>query len=158
VKLHTLIDLRGPIPTMIAISDGKQADVRVLDDIVPEPSINRLESRVVDKSTGLRSDHIVWLTLEKSVQHYPDRLWRVSYRDPEDGKVLVFLTNHFDLPALTIAQLYKCRWQVELFFKWIKQNLRIKHFFGNSANAVKTQVWIAVCVRFSITTAGNPTT
>jgi hypothetical protein len=180
VKLHTLIDLRGPIPTMIAISDGKQADVRVLDDIVPEPGafyvmdrgyvdferlfrfvlagaffvtrykkgiqLNRLESRVVDKSTGLRSDHVVWLKLEKSVKHYPDRLRRVSYRDPEDGKVLVFLTNNFDLPALTIAQLYKCRWQVELFFKWIKQNLRIKHFFGNSANAVKTQVWIAVCV------------
>jgi hypothetical protein len=180
VKLHTLIDLRGPIPTMIAISDGKQADVRVLEDIVPEPGafyvmdrgyvdferlfrfvlagaffvtrykkgiqLNRLESRVVDKSTGLRSDHVVWLKLEKSVKHYPDRLRRVSYRDPEDGKVLVFLTNNFDLPALTIAQLYKCRWQVELFFKWIKQNLRIKHFFGNSANAVKTQVWIAVCV------------
>jgi len=180
VKLHTLIDLRGPIPTMIAISDGKQADVRVLDDIVPEPGafyvmdrgyvdferlfrfvlagaffvtrykkgikLNRLESRAVDKTTGLRSDHIVWLKLEKSVNHYPDRLRRVSYRDPEDGKVLVFLTNNFDLPALTIAQLYKCRWQVELFFKWIKQNLRIKHFFGNSTNAVKTQVWIAVCV------------
>ncbi len=180
VKLHTLIDLRGPIPTMIAISEGKQADVRVLDDIVPEPGafyvmdrgyvdferlfrfvlagaffvtrykkgvqLNRLESRAVDKSTGLRSDHTVWLKLEKSVRHYPDRLRRVSYRDPEDGKVLVFLTNNFELPALTIAQLYKCRWQVELFFKWIKQNLRIKHFFGNSANAVKTQVWIAVCV------------
>ena len=180
VKLHTLIDLRGPIPTMIAISDGKQADVRVLDDIVPEPGafyvmdrgyvdferlfrfvlagaffvtrykkgikLNRLESRAVDKTTGLRSDHIVWLKLEKSVNHYPDRLRRVSYRDPEDGKVLVSLTNNFDLPALTIAQLYKCRWQVELFFKWIKQNLRIKHFFGNSTNAVKTQVWIAVCV------------
>jgi hypothetical protein len=180
VKLHTLIDLRGPIPTMIAISDGKQADVRVLDDIVPEPGafyvmdrgyvdferlfrfvlagaffvtrykkgikLNRLESRAVDKTTGLRSDHIVWLKLEKSVNHYPDRLRRVSYRDPEDGKVLVFLTNNFDLSALTIAQLYKCRWQVELFFKWIKQNLRIKHFFGNSTNAVKTQVWIAVCV------------
>jgi len=180
VKLHTLIDLRGPIPTMIAISDGKQADVRVLDDIVPEPGafyvmdrgyvdferlfrfvlagaffvtrykkgikLNRLESRAVDKTTGLRSDHIVWLKLEKNVDHYPDRLRRVSYRDPEDGKVLVFLTNNFDLSALTIAQLYKCRWQVELFFKWIKQNLRIKHFFGNSTNAVKTQVWIAVCV------------
>jgi len=180
VKLHTLIDLRGPIPTMIAISDGKQADVRVLDDIVPEPGafyvmdrgyvdferlfrfvlagaffvtrykkgikLNRLESRAVDKTTGLRSDHIVWLKLEKSVNHYPDRLRRVSCRDPEDGKVLVFLTNNFDLSALTIAQLYKCRWQVELFFKWIKQNLRIKHFFGNSTNAVKTQVWIAVCV------------
>ena len=180
VKLHTLIDLRGPIPAMIAITEGKVADVRVLDDLVPEPGafyvmdrgyvdferlyrftlagafyvtrykkgikLNRLESRPVDKSAGLRSDHIVWLRLDKSVKHYPDRLRRVSYRDPEDGKVLVFLTNNFDLPALTIAQLYKCRWQVELFFKWIKQNLRIKHFFGNSANAVKTQVWIAVCV------------
>ena len=180
VKLHTLIDLRGPIPAMIAITEGKVADVRVLDDLVPAPGafyvmdrgyvdferlyrftlagafyvtrykkgikLNRLESRPVDKSAGLRSDHIVWLRLDKSVKHYPDRLRRVSYRDPEDGKVLVFLTNNFDLPALTIAQLYKCRWQVELFFKWIKQNLRIKHFFGNSANAVKTQVWIAVCV------------
>ena len=82
----------------------------------------------------------------KSVAHYPDRLRRVSYRDPEDGKVLVFLTNNFELPALVIARLYKLRWRVELFFKWIKQNLRIKHFFGTSDNAVKTQVWIAVCV------------
>ena len=180
VKLHTLIDLRGPIPTMIAISDGKMADVRILDEIILEPGafyvmdrgyvdferlysfvlagafyvtryekgiqLNRLESRPVDKSTGVRSDHIVWLKLEKSVKHYPDRLRRVTYRDPEDGKILVFLTNNFDLPAHVIAQLYKCRWQVELFFKWIKQNLRIKHFFGNSPNAVKTQVWIAVCV------------
>jgi IS4 transposase len=80
------------------------------------------------------------------VAHYPDRLRRVSYRDPKDGKALVFLTNNFDLPALIIAQLYKCRWQVELFFKWIKQNLRIKHFFGTTDNAVKTQVWIAICV------------
>ena len=108
--------------------------------------LNRLESRPVDRSTGLRSDHIVWLTQPKSVAHYPDRLRRVSYRDPEDGKVLVFLTNNFDLPALIIAQLYKLRWRVELFFKWIKQNLRIKHFFGTSDNAVKNQVWIAVCV------------
>ena len=180
VKLHTLLDLRGPIPTMIAISDGKQADVRILDQLIPEPGafyvmdrgyvdfkrlynfvlasaffvtrtkagirLNRLESRPVDRSTGLRSDHIVWLTQPQSVAHYPDRLRRVSYRDPEDGKVLVFLTNNFDLPALVIAQLYKLRWRVELFFKWIKQNLRIKHFFGTSDNAVKTQVWIAVCV------------
>ena len=180
VKLHTLLDLRGPIPTMIAISDGKQADVRILDELIPEPGafyvmergyvdfqrlyhfvlasaffvtrtkagirLNRLESRPVDRSTGLRSDHIVWLTQPQSVAHYPDRLRRVSYRDPEDGKVLVFLTNNFDLPALVIAQLYKLRWRVELFFKWIKQNLRIKHFFGTSDNAVKTQVWIAVCV------------
>jgi len=180
VKLHTLLDLRGPIPTFIAISDGKQADVRVLDEVVPEPGafyvldrgyldfqrlyyfvlagayfvtrtkagvrFSRLESRPVDKSTGVRSDHIVQLVLPRSVEHYPDRLRRVSYKDPESGKVLVFLTNNFDLPALTIARLYKCRWQVELFFKWIKQNLRIKHFFGTTDNAVKTQVWIAISV------------
>ena len=180
VKLHTLLDVRGPIPTMITISEGKQADVQILDDLLLEPGafyvmdrgyvdferlyrftlaaaffvtrtktgiqLNRLESRPVDRDTGLRSDHIVWLTTPKSVAHYPDRLRRVSYRDPEDGKVLVFLTNNFDLPALAIATLYKLRWRVELFFKWIKQNLRIKHFFGTSDNAVKTQVWIAVCV------------
>ena len=180
IKLHTLLDLRGPIPTMIAISDGKQADVRVLDELLPEPGafyvidrgyvdfqrlyrfvlagaffitrtkssvqLNRLESRPVDKSTGVRSDHIVWLSTPQSAAHYPDRLRRVSYKDPESGKALVFLTNNFDLPALAIAQLYKCRWGVELFFKWIKQNLRIKHFFGTTDNAVKTQVWIAVCV------------
>jgi hypothetical protein len=180
VKLHTLLDLRGPIPTMISITEGKQADVRVLDELIPEPGafyvmdrgyldfarlyvfvlasaffvtrykagvqLNRLESRPVDKSTGVRSDHIVWLSLPQSVAHYPDRLRRVSYRDPEDGKVLVFLTNNFDLPAIIIAQLYQCRWQVELFFKWIKQNLRIKHFFGTTDNAVKTQFWIAICV------------
>jgi transposase len=180
VKLHTLLDLRGPIPTMIAISDGKQADVGVLDDLILEPGafyvmdrgyvdfarlyqfvlagaffvtrakaglqINRLESRPVDESTGGRSDQVVWLKLPKSIEHYPDRFRRVSYRDPETDKALVFLTNNFDLPPLVIAQLYKRRWQVELFFKWIKQNLRIKHFFGTTGNAVKTQVWIAICV------------
>jgi hypothetical protein len=180
IKLHTLLDLRGPIPTTISITEGKQADVRVLDELIPEPGafyvmdrgyldfarlyglvlagaffvtrykagvkLNRLESRPVDKSTGVRSDHIVWLSLPKSVTHYPDRLRRVSYRDPKDGRALVFLTNNFDLPALIIAQLYKSRWGVELFFKWIKQNLRIKHFFGTTDNAVKTQVWIAICV------------
>jgi hypothetical protein len=180
VKLHTLLDVRGPIPTMITISEGRQADVPILDDLIPEPAafyvldrgyvdfarlyrfvlasaffvtrtkagiqLNRLASRPVDRSCGLRSDHIVWLRQARSAAHYPDRLRRVSYRDPEDGKVLVFLTNNFDLPALTIAQLYKLRWRVELFFKWIKQNLRIKHFYGTSENAVKTQVWIAVCV------------
>ncbi len=180
VKLHTLLDVRGPIPTMIAISEGKQADVRVLDELIPEPGafyvmdrgyvdferlyrfvlagaffvtrtkvgvqLNRLESRPVDRTTGIRSDHIVWLRHPQSAAHYPDRLRRVTYRDPEDGKVLVFLTNNFDLPAEVIAQLYKLRWRVELFFKWIKQNLRIKHFFGTSDNAVKTQVWIAICV------------
>jgi hypothetical protein len=180
VKLHTLLDVRGPIPTMIAISDGKQADVRALDELIPEAGafyvmdrgyldferlyrfvlagaffvtrtkagvqLNRLESRPVDRTTGIRSDHIVWLRSVHSVRHYPDRLRRVAYRDPEDGKVLVFLTNNFDLPAIVIAQLYKLRWRVELFFKWIKQNLRIKHFFGTSDNAVRTQVWIAICV------------
>ena len=180
VKLHTLLDVRGSIPTMLTISEGKQADVQVLDELIPEPGafyvmdrgyvdferlyrfvltsaffvtrtktgiqLNRLASRPVDRTTGLRSDHIVWLTNPQSVVHYPDRLRRVSYRDPEDGKVLVFLTNNFHLPALVIAMLYKLRWRVELFFKWIKQNLRIKHFFGTTDNAVKTQVWIAVCV------------
>jgi hypothetical protein len=180
VKLHTLLDVRGPIPTMVTISEGNQADVNILDELIPEPGafyvmdrgyvdferlyrfvlalsffvtrtkagikLNRLESRPVDRTTGIRSDHVVWLTTPQSVAHYPDRLRRVAFRDPEDGKVLVFLTNNFDLPALVIAQLYKLRWRVELFFKWIKQNLRIKHFFGTSDNAVKTQVWIAVCV------------
>ena len=180
VKLHTLLDLRGPIPTMIAISDGKQADVRVLDELILEPGafyvmdrgsvdfarlyrftlagaffvtrskeglqINRLESRPVDESTGVRSDQVVWLKLPKSIARYPERFRRISYRDPATGKALVFLTNNFELPALTIAQLYKCRWRVELFFKWFKQNLRIKHFFGTTDNAVKTQVWIAICV------------
>jgi hypothetical protein len=180
IKLHTLLDVRGPIPTMIAISEGKQADVRILDQLVPEAGafyvmdrgyvdfarlfqftlasaffvtrnksgikLNRLESRPVDRTTGIRSDHIVWLTNSQSVRHYPERLRRVAYRVPEDGSVLVFLTNNFDLPALVIAQLYKLRWRVELFFKWIKQNLRIKHFFGTTDNAVKTQVWISICV------------
>jgi hypothetical protein len=180
IKLHTLLDVRGPIPTMITISEGKQADVQLLDALLPEAGafyvldrgyvdfarlyrfvlasaffvtrtkagvqLNRLESRPVDRSGGLRSDHVVWLRTPQSAAHYPDRLRRVSYRDPEDGKVLIFLTNNFDLPALLIAQLYKLRWRVELFFKWIKQNLRIKHFYGTSETAVKTQVWIAVCV------------
>jgi hypothetical protein len=180
VKLHTLLDLRGPIPTMISITEGKKADVAILDELMLEPGAfyvidrghvdfarlyrfvlagaffvtrakvnlqwSRLESRPVDLSSGVRSDQVVWLRLLKSIAHYPDRLRRISYRDPESGKALVFLTNSFDLPALTVAQLYKCRWRVELFFKWVKQNLRIKHFFGTSENAVKTQVWIAVCV------------
>jgi len=179
VKLHTLLDLRGPIPTMISISDGKQADVKILDELILEPGafyvmdrgyldferlyrfvlagaffvtrakaglrVHRLESRPVAASTGVCSDQIVWLTLPRSLARYPDRFRRVSYRDPETDKALVFLTNNFDLPPLVIAQLYKSRWRVELFFKWIKQNLRIKHLFGTNVNAVKTQVWIAVC-------------
>ncbi len=180
IKLHTLLDVRGPIPTMIAISDGKHADVAVLDELLPEPGafyvmdrayldferlyrfvlagaffvtrtkagvlLNRLASRPVDRATGIRSDHVVWVRNPQSATHYPDRLRRVSYRDPEDGKVLVFLTNNFELPPEVIAHLYRLRWRVELFFKWIKQNLRIRHFFGTTDNAVKTQVWIAICV------------
>ena len=180
VKLHTLLDLRGPIPAMISITEGKVADVNILDELIIEPGafyvmdrgyvdfkrlhrfvlagaffvtrdkssqrISRLESLPVNENTGVRADQIVRLTLSRSVERYPERLRRVSYKDPKTNKALVFLTNNFDLPALTIAQLYKSRWQVELFFKWIKQNLRIKHFFGMSDNAVKTQVWIAISV------------
>jgi hypothetical protein len=180
VKLHTLLDLRGSIPTFIAISTGKQADVSVLDELLLEAGafyvmdrgyvdfqrlygfvlanaffvtrtktniqFNRLKSQPVDPATGLRSDQTVWLRNPKSAQHYPDNLRRIRYFDKDTGKHLVFLTNNFHLPALVIAALYKSRWQVELFFKWIKQHLRIKHFYGNSDNAVKTQIWIAVCV------------
>ena len=180
IKLHTLIDVRGPVPTMIVVSDGKQADVRVLDELVPEPGafyvmdrgyldftrlrvltlsgaffvtrtksgvrFSRQESRPVDRSTGVRSDQVVVLATETSFRNYPERLRRISYRNPDDGKMLVFLTNNHSLSAVTIAAIYKLRWRVELFFKWIKQNLRIKHFFGTSENAVKTQIWIAVCV------------
>ena len=180
VKLHTLLDLRGSIPTFIAISTGKQADVSVLDELLLEAGafyvmdrgyvdfqrlygfvlanaffvtrtktniqFNRLKSQPVDPATGLRSDQTVWLRNPKSAQHYPDNLRRIRYFDKDTGKHLVFLTNNFQLPALVIAALYNSRWQVELFFKWIKQHLRIKHFYGNSDNAVKTQIWIAVCV------------
>lgn len=106
----------------------------------------RSTSREVDKSTGLRSDQTILLATPKSKHAYPDRLRRVSFRDPETGKFLVFLTNRFDLPALAIAEIYRKRWTVETFFKWLKQNLSVKHFFGNSINAVKSQIWIAVCV------------
>ena len=180
VKLHTLLDLRGAIPTFISISQGKQADVRVLDELVLEPGafyvmdrgyvdfqrlygfvlaaaffvtrcktnlqFNRLQSRPVDSATGVRSDQMIWLRHPSSIQHYPDKLRRIHYVDAQTGKSLVFLTNNFALPALTIALLYKNRWQVELFFKWIKQHLRIKHFYGTTDNAVKTQIWISICV------------
>jgi hypothetical protein len=179
VKLHTLLDLRGAIPTFIHISDGKLHDVNVLDLLIPEPGayyvmdrgyldferlyalhqagsffvtraksnskFKRVLSQPVDRSTGLICDQLVELTVFYSQQGYPERLRRIRYRDPE-GRPLVFLTNHLSLPALTICALYKSRWQVELFFKWIKQHLRIKRFLGNSENAVKTQVWIAVAV------------
>jgi transposase len=180
VKMHTLLDLHGNIPTFIRISDGKVHDVNVLDDISPEAGafyvmdrgyidfgrlygftcssaffvvrskknvqMQRRYSRQVDKSVGLRSDHTVILTAVESANVYPDALRRVSYFDAETNQRLRFLTNNFALPALTIAQIYKCRWQIELFFKWIKQHLRIKAFFGTSENAVKTQIWIAVSV------------
>ena len=180
VKMHTLLDLHGNIPTFISITDGKVHDVNVLDEIVPEPGafyvmdrgyvdferlyqftlssaffvvrtksnilLQRRYSRAVDKATGVRSDHIVILTAIDSAKVYPDTLRRVSYLDVETRKRFKFLTNNFTLPALIIAQIYKCRWQVELFFKWIKQHLRIKAFYGTSENAVKTQIWIAVSV------------
>ena len=179
VKLHTLLDLRGAIPTFIHISDGKLHDVNVLDLLVPEPGayyvmdrgyldfqrlytlhqagsffvtraksnskFKRVLSQVVDRTTGLICDQLVELTVFYSQQGYPERLRRIRYRDPE-GRTLVFLTNHLSLPALTICALYKSRWHIELFFKWIKQHLRIKRFLGTSENAVKTQVWIAVAV------------
>ncbi len=180
IKLHTLLDLRGSIPTFISISQGKMADVRILDELILEPGsfyvmdrgyvdfrrlycfvfaaaffvtrsksgikFNRLESRPVDPATGVRSDQVVWLVNVASIKHYPDKLRRIHYVDSDTGKSFVFLTNNFELPALTIAMLYKSRWKVELFFKWIKQHLRIKHFYGTSDNAVKTQIWISVCV------------
>ena len=180
VKLHTLLDLRGAIPTFIHISDGKLHDVNVLDLLVSEPGafyvmdrgyldferlytmhqagsffvtraksnskFKRLVSRPVDRSTGLICDQSVELTVFYSHQGYPDRLRRIRFKDPETAKTLVFLTNNFALPALTVGALYKSRWQVELFFRWIKQHLRIKRFFGTSENAVKSQVWIAVAV------------
>ena len=180
VKMHTLLDLHGNIPTFISITDGKVHDVNVLDEILPEAGafyvmdrgyvdfqrlfiftlsaaffvvrtksnvlLQRRYSHPVDKTTGVRSDHTVILTAIDSAKAYPDALRRVSYLDVETSKRFRFLTNNFTLPALTIAQIYKCRWQVELFFKWIKQHLRIKAFYGTSVNAVKTQIWIAVCV------------
>jgi IS4 transposase len=107
---------------------------------------NRLESRPVEAASGVRSDQIIWLRNPSSVQHYPDKLRRIHYVDAQTGRRLIFLTNNFALPARTIALLYKGRWKVELFFKWIKQHLRIKHFYGTSDNAVKTQIWISICV------------
>ena len=180
VKMHTLLDLHGNIPTFIRITDGKVHDVNILDEILAEAGafyvmdrgyvdferlfnftlslaffvvrtkgnvlLQRRYSRPVDKSTGVRLDQTVILATTGSATAYPDALRRVSYFDAVTGKRLKFLTNNFSLPALTIAQIYKQRWQVELFFKWIKQHLRIKAFFGTSENAVKTQIWIAVSI------------
>jgi hypothetical protein len=180
VKMHTLLDLCGSIPTFIRITDGKVHDVNILDEIVIEAGafyvmdrgyidferlyrftlesaffvvrtkanvlLQRRYSHPVDKSTGLRSDHTVILTALGSASVYPDPLRRVTYCDPETGKRLKFLTNNFTLPPMAIAEIYKKRWAVELFFRWIKQHLRIKAFYGTSENAVKTQIWIAISV------------
>jgi hypothetical protein len=180
IKLHTLLDLRGNIPSFIHISNGKLHDVNTLDIIPVEVGsfyimdrgyldytrlyalsqaaaffvtraksnlkCRRVYSYPVDRSTGLIYDQSVLLTVPKSSGYYPEKLRRVKYHDAQTDKILVFLTNNFTLPPLTIATLYRCRWQVELFFKWIKQNLRIKTFYGTSENAVKTQIWIAVSV------------
>jgi len=178
IKLHTLLDLRGDIPTFIWITDGKVHDVNVLDYLIPEPGaiyvmdrayldfqrlyqmhqnsaifvtrtktstgLRRIYSNAVDKSTGIRYDQIVVPTGFYTKKDYPEKLRRIKYFDIEKGRSFVFLTNQFLLPALTIAELYRYRWRVEIFFKWIKQHLRIKSFYGTSENAVKTQIWIAI--------------
>ncbi len=180
VKLHTLLDLHGNIPSLVIITHGKVSDVSILDHIPLEAGAfyildrgymdfarfyrihragaffvaraksnfqcQRICSHPIEKSTGLRSDQTIILKGYYPRQNYPERLRRISYLDTKTNKRFVFLTNHFHLPALTIAQLYKHRWQVELFFKWIKQHLRIKAFYGTSENAVKTQIWIAISV------------
>jgi hypothetical protein len=180
VKMHTLLDLHGNIPTFISITEGKVHDVNILDEILPEAGafyvmdrgyvdferlyiftlsaaffvvrtksnvlLQRRYSHPVDRTTGVRSDHTVILTAIDSAKAYPEQLRRVSYLDVTTRKRFKFLTNNFTLPALTIALIYKSRWQVELFFKWIKQHLRIKAFYGTSQNAVKTQIWIAISV------------
>ena len=180
VKLHTLLDLRGSIPSFVHVSHGKMHDVTALDYLPIEPGAfyvmdrgyvdfkrlhrftqagaffvtrskknldcTRRARREIDKTTGLRSDQTIVLAGPKSSRLYPDPLRRVAFYDVENERRFAFLTNNFTLPALTIAQLYQCRWQVELFFKWIKQHLRIKAFYGTSDNAVKTQIWTAIGV------------
>jgi hypothetical protein len=180
IKLHTLLDLRGAIPTFIYITEGKTHDVRILDVLPLEPGSfyildrgyldysrlytlhqgrtffvtraksnlqsRRLRSRAVDKTMDLTSDQTIVLTGPKSKTEYPEPLRRVRFYDRENDRHLIFLTNNFLLPALTIAKLYKLRWQVELFFRWIKQNLRIKSFYGTSENAVRTQIWVAIAI------------
>jgi IS4 transposase len=180
VKLHTLLDLRGNIPSVIIITTGKIHDVNILDELIIEAgaiyvmdrgyldfarlykihhtlaffvtrtkinfSRKRLYSMPVDKSTGIQCDQIVILKGHYAKKDYPEKLRRIRYFDSKNNKMFVFLTNNFTLPAITIANLYRCRWQVELFFKWIKQHLRIKAFYGTTENAVKTQIWIAISV------------
>jgi len=180
IKLHTLLDLRGPIPSFIHISDGKLHDVKVLDLFIPEAGAfyvmdrayldferlfaldqsgaffvtraktntdtRRVYSAPSDRSAGIICDQTIAFDGPLSKQRYPNHLRRIRFKDPETRKTLVFLTNHFKLPPVTVCSLYKSRWQVELFFKWIKQHLRIKTFLGTSENAVKTQIWIAISV------------
>ena len=180
VRLHTLLDLRGPIPSFLYISEARFAEINILDQLIPEPgafylldrgyldftrlhrfqfagsffvirgkaklSLKRRYSHPVDRSSGLICDQTVVLSFHRSKAGYPQPLRRIRFKDPASGNTLVFLTNHFGLPAATICELYRCRWQIELFFKWIKQHLRIKAFYGTSENAVKTQLWIAVSV------------
>ena len=180
VKLHTLLDLRGNIPSFIRITDGKVHDVYILDELIPEAGafyvmdrgyidfarlyifclyqaffviraksnlqFRRLYSHPIDKATGLKCDQTIMLKGFYQKKDYPDKLRRIRYFDAETQKGFTFLTNNFSLPALTIVQIYKYRWQIELFFKWIKQHLRIKAFYGTSENAVKTQIWVAISV------------
>ena len=180
VKMHTLIDLRGPIPTWVTITTGKVHDVRMLDQLPVEKDAiyamdrgyvdyarlygihqqgaffvvrakdnlkcKRLYSSPKNKEAGVRADQVITLVTQKSKKGYPERLRRVSFVDKERNKRLVFLTNNFEVPAETVAAIYKQRWQVELFFKWIKQHLRIKSFIGTSVNAVKSQIWVALCI------------
>jgi len=180
IKLHTLLDLRGSIPSFIHMTEGRMHDVRILDDLPLEPGSfyildrgyldfsrlytlhqhrvffviraksnlqsRRIYSRAVDKTMDLISDQTIALTGPKSKTDYPEHLRRVRFYDRKNNRRLTFLTNNFLQPALTIAQLYKLRWQVELFFRWIKQNLRIKSFYGTSENAVRTQIWVAITV------------
>ncbi len=187
IKLHTLLDLRGSIPTFIHITDGKVHDVNVLDIIQFEPdafyvmdkgyldfgrlylielahayfvtrakdnlAFERVYSHPIDKQTGLRCDQTIKLTVQKSAKAYPIHMRRVKYYDKELNKTFVFLTNNFDVSALEIALLYKNRWKIELFFKWIKQHLKIKSFWGESENAVKVQIWIAICTYLTVAIA-----
>jgi hypothetical protein len=180
IKLHTLLDLRGNIPSFIRITPAKISDVTILDDLIPEAGsfyildrgyldfarmftlhqtsaffvvrsrakikYHRIYSQPIDKTTGLRSDQIVYIGTQEAAKRYPEKIRKIRFYDSVNKNYLIFLTNNFNLPAITIAQLYKCRWQIELFFKWIKQHLRIKAFYGTSENAVKTQIWIAISI------------
>lgn len=186
IKLHTLLDMRGNIPSILGISNGKMHDVNILDVLIAEPGalylidrgyidfarlhnltescayfitrsksnmqFNRLVSQEVDKQSGILCDQIIRLSGFYTSQDYPDRLRRIKYHDAETDNILIFITNNFFLPSPIIAQLFKCRWEVELFFKWIKQHLRIKSFYGTSENAVKSQIWIALSVYLIVAT------